>query len=196
MVELYIQSGNDYIPVIGSRFTGSGKVIINGGNITAIGKGTAYYGAIGGNCNEIVITGGTINALSTGYSGINCAENGSVNVTGGNILARGKNNLNIATFEEGSSNLVAYTPKSGTNNLYETQVKLQNVGENKKITKLTTSDGIEYGINDMYTLENGMLYLYLPVGTRTITIEVDGKTYSGTVQTTETPVEVTLSEVN
>ena len=86
--------------------------------------------------------------------------------------------------------------KDGTNNLYETQIKLQNVGEDKKVTKLTTSDNIEYGIKDMYTLENGMLYLYLPTGTRTITIEVDGKTYSGAVQTTETSTEVTLSETN
>ena len=87
--------------------------------------------------------------------------------------------------------------KDGTNNLYETPIKLQDVGENKKITNLTTSDNIEYGIKDMYTLENGMLYLYLPTGTRTITIKTeDGKTYSGAVQTTETPVEVTLNEIN
>lgn len=115
-------------------------------------------------------------------------------MTGGNIFAKGKNNLNIGIYS--GSTLVPYTPKNGTTDLYETQIKLQNVGENKKVTKLTTSDNIEYGINDMYTLENGMLYLYLPAGTRTITIEVDGKTYSGTVATTETPEEVTLNEVN
>lgn len=35
----------------------------------------------------------------------------------------------------------------------------------------------------MYTFEDGMLYLYLPQGERTISIVVDGKTYSGVVTT-------------
>ena len=124
---------------------------------------------------------------------------GNIKFTGGNILARGKNNLNIATFEEGTSNLISYTPKDGTNDLYETPIKLQDVGENKKVTKLTTSDNINYGVKDVYTLEDGMLYLYLPKTTeaRTITIEVDGKTYSGAVETKETPeTTVTLTKIN
>ena len=34
------------------------------------------------------------------------------------------------------------------------------------------------------TNEGGILYLYLPIGTRTITVNVDGKNYSGQVETT------------
>ena len=83
-------------------------------------------------------------------------------------------------------------PTIGTNNIYETKIKLNEVGENKKITKLVTSDNIEYGIKDMYTFEDGMLYLYLPEGSRTITIEADGKTYSGVVNTT---VEGSITEL-
>lgn len=75
-------------------------------------------------------------------------------------------------------------PTDGENDLYKTQIKLKDAGESKKVTKLTTSDNIEYGIKDMYTFEEGMLYLYLPEGSRTITIEADGKTYSGVVNTT------------
>ena len=48
----------------------------------------------------------------------------------------------------------------------------------------------------MYTLDEGMLYLYLPLGTRTINVEVDGKTYTGTVETKETAEVVTLNMVN
>ena len=179
-----VQSGG-----IGSNNSGSGKLQIKGGYIKS-------NSLLGKKCNEVIITGGTLNGTNIWGTMISCDERGTISITGGSVFARGKNNLNIATYEEGTSNLVPYTPKNGTNDLYETQIKLQNVGENKKVTKLTTSDNIEYGINDMYTLENGMLYLYLPAGTRTITIEVDGKTYSGTVATTETPEEVTLNEVN
>ena len=173
------------------------KLVINGGIIVkdAIAhdyQNTIMYG------KEIEIQGGTLKADKRSRfqkTSINCNEGGSIKITGGNILARGNNNLNIVTYE--GSLLVPYTPTDGTNNLYETQIKLQDVGENKKITNLTTSDNIEYGIKDMYTLEDGMLYLYLPTGTRTITITTeDGKTYSGAVQTTETPVEVTLNEIN
>ena len=37
----------------------------------------------------------------------------------------------------------------------------------------------------MYTSEEGILYLYLPQGERTITIETDKKSYKGTVTTNE-----------
>lgn len=165
-----------------------------GGNINARGYGIPGWIGDGIKGKEVLIYGGTINSISKQWGGIACYEGGSINIIGGNLYARGNNNLNIVTYE--GSLPVPYTPTNGTNNLYETPIKLQNVGENKKVTKFTTSDNIEYGINDMYTLENGMLYLYLPTGTRTITIEVDGKTYSGSVQTTETPEEVTLNEIN
>ena len=57
---------------------------------------------------------------------------------------------------------------------------------------------IKYGIKDMYTLENavdgtGMIYLYLPKGSRTITLKVNGKIYSGTIETSET-ASVTVLE--
>lgn len=98
--------------------------------------------------------------------------------------------------EQCEPGVLSKTPTDGVNDLYVTPIKLQDLGENKKVTKLTTSDNINYGINDMYTFEDGKLYLYLPLGSRTISIEVDGKTYSGIVETKETTEVVTLTETN
>ena len=47
----------------------------------------------------------------------------------------------------------------------------------------------------MYTLEEGMLYMYLPLGKREITIKVDGKTYKGEVETKEEGNISILSEI-
>lgn len=170
-----------------------GSTKVTGGRITT--EGSVYNIKEGIRGDKINITGGTIKSTSTKLSGISCSENGIINITGGSIFARGNNNIDIGTYS--GSTLVAYTPTNSSSNLYETPIKLPDVGENKKITKLTTSDNIEYGIKDMCTLENGMLYLYLPTGTRTITITTeDGKAYSGTVETKETPEEIVLNEIN
>ena len=187
---VYARGGSLSRGIVGSVKITGGKVIAEGMSNHKSFQGDGIYG------DEIIIIGGTINTKAPGYAGISCTNGGGIKITGGNILARGKNNLNIATYEEGTSNLVPYIPTRGTNNLYETQIKLNGIEEGKKVTNFTSSDNIEYGIKDMYTLDNGMLYLYLPTGTRTITIEVEGKKYSGTVQTTETPEEVTLNEIN
>ena len=185
--------GGEYGVGIGGTKEGSGKVEINGGNIIASG---GIYGkaSIGGMCKEVKINGGTIKAKKLINDSINCDKGGSVTIIGGNIFARGNNNLNVATYEEGTSNLIKYIPNNGTNSIYETQIKLQNVEANKKIESITTSDNIEYGIKDMYTLEDGMLYMYLPLGTREITIKVDGKTYKGEVETKEEENLTVLSE--
>ena len=203
---IIINGGN--IIAIGGGYGSSinsenGKTQINGGNIICSITTDAFASraVLGGSCRELVINGGTIKVIPTNrnsnyakYAGISCAEGGNIKIIGGNILGKGQD-YDISTYS--GSSLVPYTPTDGTNNLYETPIKLDGVAEGKKITKLTTSDNIEYGIKDMYTLENGMLYLYLPTGTRTITITTeDGKTYSETVETKETPEEIVLNEIN
>ena len=47
----------------------------------------------------------------------------------------------------------------------------------------------------MYTLEDGMLYMYFPLGKREITINVDGKTYKGEVETKEESGITLLNEI-
>ena len=175
---------------IGSYETSDGNMQINGGYIKSIA-------GVGGKFNKVIITGGVFNLNNIWGPTLLCDYGGSIKITGGNILAKGAN-YGIGIYN-GQGSLISYIPNDGTNNLYETPIKIPDVGENKKVSKFTTSDTINYGINDMYTLEDGMLYLYLPkteTGPRTITIEVDGKTYSGAVQTTETPEAVTLTKTN
>ena len=42
--------------------------------------------------------------------------------------------------------------------------------------------------------EGGRIYLYLPLGSRTITVKTGSATYSGTVNTAETNTLVTLNK--
>lgn len=187
---------------------------INGGNINAVQRqgngisakemlitgGNIFTGSVGCNSTEsLIIRGGTLNAKGRGQVGIAISSDGTIEIIGGNILSNGKK-YKIGQYSSTNSNYLQANITNGENNLYETQIKLQGVEKDKKVTKLTTSDNINYGIKDMYTLDDGMLYLYLPKTaeneTRTISIEVDGKTYSGLVPTTETPEVVTLNEIN
>lgn len=168
--------GGEYGGAIGGR-DGDGKVTINGGYIQTSGNSVIGY-----RWKEVEINGGTID---TGR--VSCKTGGNIKISGGNILSK---NNGISTYE--GSTLVTYNLTNETTSIYETKIKLKDVEENKKITKLVTSDNIEYGIKDMSTFEDGMLYLYLPEGSRTITIEADGKTYSGVVNTT---VEGTITEL-
>lgn len=175
--------------------TNSGLLKITGGNIYSIGSTNKRFigAAIGHGMQNILIEGGTIRTESRAHAGVFKNEVNNVKITGGNLQLGGVGDIGSL---DSSENFVQGISTNGTDNLYKTPIQLQGIGENRKVTKLTTSDNIEYGIKDMYTLENGMLYLYLPTGTRTITIEVEGKKYSGSVQTTETPEEVTLNEIN
>ena len=210
--------GSGYCPAIGASSSAE-NIVINGGNIKT--NASWARGGIGGYSGNVKITGGSIYSAGSTFGGYEQAAIGqilNVEIEGGTIITDSPKHAGIFKNEENNvkiiggnlqlggvgdigtldsnKNFVHGISTDGTNNLYKTPIKLQDVGENKQITKLTTSDNIEYGINDMYTLENGMLYLYLPTGTRTITIEVDGKTYSGTVETKETSETATLTQIN
>ena len=179
MAEKYIQNGGGYGGAIGGR-DGNGKVTINGGYIKTTG-----YSIIGYRWKDVEINGGTID---TGR--ISCKTEGNIKLLGGNIFV--KNNA-ISTYNGNA--IVGYIPTYKNANVYKTQIKIQDIGENKKIESITTSDNIEYGINDMYTLEDGMLYMYLPLGKREITVKVDGKTYKGEVETKEEENVTVLNQI-
>ena len=171
----------------------NGSVKITGGNIFSTGSTFGGYekAAIGQNCN-VIIEGGTIKTDSPKHTGIFKGENTNVKITGGNLLLGGIGD--IGTINSDKQFVQGYA-KNNESKVYKTQIKLQNIGENKKIESLTTSDGIQYGVNDMYTLEDGMLYMYLPLGKREITIKVDGKTYKGEVETTEEQHSIILNQI-
>lgn len=67
--------------------------------------------------------------------------------------------------------------------VYLTKVKVNGIETVTNVQSIITSDSLQYGTNDMYTQETGELYLYLPEGTRTITVEIDGTEYSSQVTT-------------
>ena len=90
----------------------------------------------------------------------------------------------IGSLDANNNNeFVQGTATNEVSNIYLTKLQLQNVAKDKKVTNFTTSDSLTYGTDDMYTLDNGMIYVYLPEGTRTIGITVDNVTYSGQVTT-------------
>ena len=133
---------------------------------------------------------------SAQLAGVSCGSTGKIIINGGNIFSKGKNFSIARCINDVRYDIEGANATNDTDDLYETQIKLQGTEKDKQVTRLTTSDNINYGIKDMYTLEEGMLYLYLPLGTRTINVEVEGNTYTGTVETKETAEVVTLNKVN
>ena len=190
---------------IGSRSKSvSGAIKITGGNINVdvYASPTIYheyeFAVIGQGCESVKIEGGTIRTYSNVHAGLFGGAN--VEITGGNLLLNGLGD--IGTLDE-NNNFVKSTATNGESDIYLTKIKLTNAKGNEKITELKTSDNVAYGIKDMYVAvddenttdidETGMVYLYLPKGSRTITIEVDGKSYNGVVETTEEGNIVTLN---
>lgn len=74
--------------------------------------------------------------------------------------------------------------------VYLTKVKINGIQDITNVESIITSDNLVYGTNDMYTQETGELYLYLPEGTRTITVKIDGVEYSSQVITSAENKEI------
>ncbi len=146
---------------------------ITGGIVELSSKANTVCSLIGDRVQEIEIIGGTIlgvssrNDIAIGRKDI--TEN--IEILGGSILVDGKKGK------------YAVPPKAGDTKVYLTQIQLQNVSEEVQVTSLITSDNLTYGIKDMYTANEGKLYLYLPTGEREITIKAGNKDYIGNVKT-------------
>lgn len=173
-------------------------IVITGGLLHAEQVGSANVWKRAAFCaDNILIEGGTIVAHSENVSAI-FSSLGNITIKGGNILANGiipmgKVVQDSETLEEKLGEAI---PSNGEKELYLTPIKLQNVGNNTQIISLKTSDNLIYGTKDMYTLDDGILYLYLPEGSRTITISTKDKTYSRIVTTTKKNDIIILSETN
>lgn len=173
----------------GGAICASKKILITGGNLNLKAYNRWAASTLGGACSEVIIKGGTINTYSSQLSGISCKSDGSINILGGNVLAKG-GQFRIAKCTDARYNLEQINATDGTNQLYLTPIKISDVTANEKIENLILNDNIKYDTKDMYTLGNGvddtgMIYLYLPIGEKNIKLEINGKTYSGTVKTTE-----------
>ncbi|MCR5159630.1 MAG: dockerin type I repeat-containing protein [Prevotella sp.] len=111
---LNASNGNYFAAAIGgSKNTDCGNIVIEGGNIHAVGgQGAAGIGGpSGGRCGDITITGGTIYAESERFgAGIGSGRSGScgnITITGGDIYAKGGEIAagigTAAAFNEGES---------------------------------------------------------------------------------------------
>ena len=183
-----VVTGGEYGSAIGGGAS-SGKITINGGTINA--KTTHKYAAIGHKCSEVEITGGTIIANAPKFAGISTRAEGTIKITGGSILVTGT--MAIGKIDENDT-LIETIPTDGTNDLYLTQIQLKDLTEKIKINNITMSDNKNYGVKDIYTSEEGILYLYIPEGSRTITIEANGKEYKGNVITNQSNSLVVLEK--
>ncbi len=180
-------TGGEYAGAIGGDNEDSGEILITGGNVYAGYRhsNSRLYSTIGGNCKSIKIEGGTIICKSSYGTGIgNASETDNIQITGGSIIVTANNNF-------------AIPPSDGINNVYLTEIQLENVKGKTNIIKFIADDAINYGTKDIYTTEDGKVYLYLPVGERNITIETKNKTYVGNVETkSDNSQLVILKEIN
>ena len=155
---------------------GKGTVNIDGGNVTARSTGTVYNTnqglfevsastAIGGGFSakqsggstEVTISDGTIvsDGIGGGFSNANGYSNGTVTITGGSLNSE-----------------MAAIPTNGEDNVYLTRmifVKDTETQSNKKVQAITFAGYAAqrqavtgYELDDVYTDQSGMVYLWLP----------------------------------
>ena len=185
---------------IGGGFAGMGNnITISGGTVTAISSVTGEYSCAGAGIgggysregNNITISGGTVTALSTaddafyeGYgigSGWGANDDSTPTVTGGNIKV---NKLCGIQGKDGDEPYEAYLARAdllllaGKNAVVGNPV-LQTY--NKKTGETKT---LSYNLKDVCTMEDGYLYMYLPVDTEdTVTrLVFDNAVYEATVK--------------
>lgn len=154
--------------------TSTGSAVISGGQFIAEDEEAASMEFRGS--NTILVSGGTFypddNSDQT-YSIIN--ESNALTITGGSIF---KDVLSNPKNESGDA-------------LYPVTVTLDGIHSKTAITAITEPSG--YGINDVYTDENGKLYFMLPSGLTDFNLEAGGTTYTGNVQINSDEVSVTLT---
>lgn len=167
------------------------NIIINGGEIS-INKSSninKYIACIGGDGN-IIINGGTINCntIKSGVYGLSSGT-GTISINGGNIK--------LNTVEGYKTNVI---PLSQEQEVYLTKLKIPNISEKTKITDIIINEDVGYIVKDIYTdvvsIENescGYIYVYLPLGSREIKVNLGENCYSGVVETTVDGSEIILN---
>ena len=184
---------------IGGGYSGMGNdITISGGTVTAISSVTGEYGCggagIGGGYSEegnnITISGGTVTALSTAddasYEGYGIGSGWGANdstpmVTGGNIKVnklcgiQGKDGNELYDAYPARADLLLLAGKNAAVGNPVLQTYNKKTGETKTLS---------YNLNDVCTMEDGYLYMYLPVDTEdTVTrLVFDNAVYEATVK--------------
>ncbi|BBI35559.1 S-layer homology domain-containing protein [Cohnella abietis] len=198
----FINKGNKAAAIGGGEGGAGGTIVINGGVISvesyegsaaAIGGGDVRF-SYPAKSTHITINGGTIStkvpngAIANNYDSIgfgqaspaNSADNllkTTVIVNGGNIYNKNGTNNNTIYLLNGRQPVNA----AGTT-LYSTAIKV----DASTVPANGTAVSVNYDGKTLNTsiLNNGYIYLFLPVGTRQVEITAAGKTYYGHVETT------------
>ncbi len=182
------KSGSESAGIGASNAGRLGDITINGGYVQAIGG--AYSSAIGGSyvskgTATITINGGVVEAQAGYYCNDysigrgNGTHSGTVSVVilGGSIIAKDKDGK-----YEGTTVGKIYNP---TNNNEDVVLFTYTLAEHPS-TLITEGHigtlqlGTDYGINDVYTDENGVLYFYLPESAKGKEVVINGITISET----------------
>jgi hypothetical protein len=180
---------------IGSNYyqENNGTIRIEGGKVTA---GSDYVAGIGGGmasgAGSVIITGGTVVAwggrngpdIGPGdFEGEIVGASGSVVITGGSVR-----------YMRGATN--GMQPTNGSADVYMTAVKLEGVNADERVTRISApASHASDDVADMYTDEDGTLYLWLPEGDNQIALTIGGDYYSGAVDVTpDNKASVTLEK--
>ena len=182
----------------GARGTGS-NITITGGTVTATSIATGEYGCAGAGIGGgyagmgigITISGGTVTALSTaddasceGYgigSGWGANDDSTPTVTGGNIKV---NKLCGIQGKDGDEPYEAYPARADLLLLAGKNAAVGNPVLQTYNKKTGETKTLSYNLKDVCTMEDGYLYMYLPVDTEdTVTrLVFDNAVYEATVK--------------
>lgn len=182
-----------YAAAIGSgRGSSIGNITINGGRVTGVGsvKMSSYAAGIGagqdGSCGDITVNGGFTIAYSTqGKTGteeatdaLGAGKNGScgaITITGGSVRA-----FSTST---SSSTCMTKVPTNGTTELALVEVAILGGAFEEFVDSATFTyvDDLRYNTKDMFLAPGGKAYFWLPVGTYTAAVVVNGSSYTGLV---------------
>jgi hypothetical protein len=146
-------------------YSAGGTATIRGGTVVSPGIAKGLYGFAGGTVN---ISGGTVTVGSDGIANGNTG--GGVVISGGSVNVAGTMG-SMPT--NGSAN--------GSQEVYLTQPRLDNVKTVTAVSALTLSNASYYGMKDLYTDADGTLYLYLPADAAATGVQAAGRTYVGSV---------------
>ena len=186
--------GNSCAAIGGGSSGYGGNITIHGGVVdatggygaAAIGSGVFPSYSKGSNAGTITINGGTVKATATkintnagaGIGAGSYCEGGTVIITGGNVIATAANGAeDIGKGYNGSS---SGSLTNTTSDVSLQDFQLLGITVPTAITAIKDANGnlISYGLNDVYTTNDGKLYIYLPQGVTAASVVADGQEYA------------------
>ena len=170
---------------IGGAYEGDGgTIVVNGGCVTSYGG--AHAAGIGGGREgeggNVTINGGTVVAngiyvdkytIGAGIGAGNYATGGMVTINGGNVKA-----------VPGSSSVAAIKATLKNGNGGSVELKTISLDGAANETAVTEIAGVDYGINDVISLDTNKLYFYLPAGETISSLTAGGLLYDCTADNT------------